>query len=456
MDHECAETFLRQFAEVQLRAAPGETRFQPVRWRVSTVGNALVRTGALDVGVADAIDDDVEVALLVRNPRPSGPAEARRPLPARPLRATRHLPFRPGPAWSRYQTGGAGTTPRPQPLSAPDRIIPLDLRIPLGLGQDRCLLHLLAFFWSGAAAWFPVYIRLTDPPPTPQPPGRFPSVLDLMRGMTMTDDTGASYRLGFAGGGNDQEGLRGEFRIHPHPPPGIGWVEITPAGEPAVRVKLTGTSPRPALMVSPAARTPGEYLLHTYAARLLGRGDAPLVEMLGDLVAALLAVGVLSPLSPVPGQLARLCERQGARGHGIISPPAREEDLPEQWRADARGQPRVPHPRDRFASAVLALPELDGVRLTVIGLVNSSARTTLHAHVAGFPAERRDDTLPILWIRDDRDGWHATGLSSWSSDGGVSRVQLTVWPPLNRASAIDILAYGQSAEVRTTLPLTWR
>jgi hypothetical protein len=456
MDHESAETFLRQFAEVQLRGAPGETRFQPVRWRVSTVGNALVRTGALEVRVADEVDDDVELALLVRNPRPSGSAQGRRQLPARPGRGTRHLPYRPGPARARYQTAVAGTSPRPRPGPASARITRLDLRFALGLGQDRCLLHLLAFFWSGTAAWFPIYIRLTDPPPAPQPPGRFPSVVDLLRGITMTDDTGASYRLGFAGGGNDQEGLHGELRIDPHPPPGIRWVEITPPGEPAVRVKLTETGPGPALMVSRAARTPGEYLLHTYAARLLGRGDAPLVEMLGDLVAALLAVGALSPLSPVPGQLARLCERQGARGHGITAPPAREDELPEQWRADARGQPRIPYPRDRFASAVLALPELDGVRLTVIGLVNSSARTTLHAHVAGFPAERRDDTLPILWIRDDRDGWHATGLSSWSSDGGASRVQLTVWPPLNRASAIDVLAYGQSAEVRTTLPLIWR
>ena len=44
---------------------------------------------------------------------------------------------------------------------------------------------------------------------------------------------------------------------------------------------------------------------------------------LGDIIAALEAVDVLPPLSPVPARLAALCASLGIGGHGIAVPPAR-------------------------------------------------------------------------------------------------------------------------------------
>jgi hypothetical protein len=446
MDSERAETVLRRFAEAQLRGMPHDGR-SDAGWRVGIVGNALVRTGALDVGVADAIDDDVELALAVRELRLTGP----RPH-TRHISGTRQIRYQQGPPQSHFGAAQAGRPPRRQPRPAPDSIVPLDLPIPLGPADSRGVLHLIAFFRSGAAAWFSIHAHLADH----RLGSSFSSLIGLINAMSMTDDTGASYQLSFSGGGNDDQGFHGQLDLVPDPPPRIGWAKLTSPDQPAVRVSLADPVQGPAITVTQVTHTPGEYLLCSYAGRLLGRGNLPLVEMLGDLVTALRAVGALSPLSPVPGQLARLCERQGVYGHGITAAPARDEDMPEPWRADAGAQPSAPHPQNRFAGAAVALPELDGVRLTIIGLGNGSAHTTLHVHVAGVPVDRRDDTLPALWIRDERDGWHATHLSSWSSTAGETRAHLTVWPPLNRAAAIDILACGQSAEVRTTLPLIWR
>jgi hypothetical protein len=99
--------------------------------------------------------------------------------------------------------------------------------------------------------------------------------------------------------------------------------------------------------VSAATASPGEHLLHAIAARLLAAppaippdtrlhpaapGPGPVTtaaDGLGDVIAALQAVGALSPLSPVPGQLAALCARLHVSGHGITAPPVR--DLPGPW-----------------------------------------------------------------------------------------------------------------------------
>jgi hypothetical protein len=439
MDSERAETVLRRFAEAQLRGMAHERR-SDARWRVSVIGNALVRIGALDVRVANAIDDDVELALAVREPLPTG------------TRKGRQVRYGSGMSRSHFRAALPGGPPGRQPRPVPDSIVPLDLPIPLRLGEDRCVLYLNALFRSGAAAWLSVHLRLT----TPSPGSSFTSAVSLMNAMSMTDDTGASYQLKFTGGGTEDQGFHGHLDIVPDPPAGIGRVRLTSPGQPEIRVNLADASPGPAVTVTPVTQTPGEYLLGMYAGRLLSRGNLPLAQVLGDLVSALLAVGALSPGSPVLAQLARLCERQGAHGCGITAVPARDEEMPEPWRTDASAQPTVPHPQNRFAAATVTLPELDGVRLTVIGVGNDSTHTTLHVHVDGAPVDRRDDALPIVWVRDERDGWHATHLSGWTTSGSETRAHLVLRPPLNRACAIDILACGQSAEVRTTLPLIWR
>ena len=90
---------------------------------------------------------------------------------------------------------------------------------------------------------------------------------------------------------------------------------------------------------------------------------------LGDIVAGLEAADVLSPLSPVPARLAALCASLGIGGHGIAAAPA--DDLPEPWLSLlAHYQRRKPDPapvRDGYAAVAAALPELDGIRLALLG-----------------------------------------------------------------------------------------
>jgi hypothetical protein len=487
MDRECAEVFLRRFAEVQLRRASldGGSR---ARWRVSTVGNALVRAGALDASVAEAIDEDVEFALTVREPHPPVPRRRQPGGQSRPVRVARTLhyqagtsqagsfqAFQPGvpqasrpqarssAAMARIWIAGPQGRSRQQPRRTADHVVPLDIEIQVASDEGRWVLYLLAFCQGDGGAWFTMYLRPADrvadqPDELPSAPHlgtRFSSVVDLMNSLRMTDDTRADYQLTFRGGGNEDQGFHGQLDILPDPP-SVRWAEITAPGQSAVRVDLTGVGDRPAITLTQETHTPGEYVLHAYAARLLGQGALHLADVLGDLVAALRACGALSSLSPVPGQLARLCELHDVRDHGIAAAPARDEDLPEPWRIDTRWVPAAPYPRNCFAAATVVLPELDGIRLTILGLTSTAMQTWLHIHATGVAMSHRNDNLPVLWIRDDLGGWHATFPGNWSSADGESRAHLTVSPPLNRASAIDILLCGRTAEVRATLPLRWR
>ena len=443
MDRERAEAHLRRFAEVQLRCLPLDGP-EDASWRVSAVGKALTEAGTLDTDVAEAVNADFEFALAVRGRR---------------LRDTARVWHMRGTSIRRpgRQRPPAGSA---QPPPGPDRIVPLDLRLSLGSGEDRHELHLLAFGQGERGAWFAAHVRPANPPPNPHPDGltRPPfsaPIKDLLGATETTDDSGTSYQLMFHDG-YQQHGFHAQLGIHPDPPPEISWAEITPAGEAAVRVDLAGTRPGPETTLTPAVLTSGEFLLHTYAARLLGQGALPVADMLGVIVAALRESGAVPPVSPVPGQLAALCERYGHYGHGISAPPVRDEDLPEPWRPDPGEAPSGPYPQDRFATAAVALPELDGVRLTILSLSNGVTQTLLHLHAAGLPTARRHDSLPVLWLRDDRGSWHATEFDSWTSDGYESMARLLIWPPLNRVRAVDILACGRSAEVRTTLPLHWR
>ncbi len=175
---------------------------------------------------------------------------------------------------------------------------------------------------------------------------------------------------------------------------------------------------------------------------------------------------MLSPASPVPGQLAGLCTRLGLSGHGITAPPA---GLPEPWesmltRYHCRKPYQVPAPGS-WAAPVAELPELDGTRVTILGLHHGEFHTILHTLVSGVTLE--DDwkysrvvrPLPVLWIQDNSGRWHTTqteGISHPVVNGKVV-LWLRIRPPLDRSTTwIDVVATGQSAEARATLPLRWK
>jgi hypothetical protein len=257
-----------------------------------------------------------------------------------------------------------------------------------------------------------------------------------------------------------------------------------------VRIDLTPGNGPPAgagVTVREEGTSPGEHLLHQMATRLLLLALAfpheirldPAVpgpdrfscvaDGLGDAIAALQACGAMCALSPVPGQLAALCANLDVTGHGITARPARQ--LPEPWLSMLahyhRRQPEQTPGRDGCAAAATALPELDGIRLAILGLHNSEGRTVLYGHASGMtpggfdgPPDVESDFPLRLWVRDSHGRWHATRAAprGWSAeDHSEITLSLEVVPPLSRATAwIEVLAAGQSAQARATLPLRWQ
>jgi hypothetical protein len=132
-----------------------------------------------------------------------------------------------------------------------------------------------------------------------------------------------------------------------------------------------------------------------------------------------------------------------------------------------RRQPEQALGRDGCAAAAVALPELDGIRLAILGLHNFDGRTVLYGHASGMTPGGRDgppdveSDFPLrIWIRDCAGRWHATRATrrGWSAeDGSEMTMRLEVVPPLSRATTwIEVLATGQSAQARATLPLRWQ
>ena len=183
------------------------------------------------------------------------------------------------------------------------------------------------------------------------------------------------------------------------------------------------------MTAGPATASLSDHVLHAVAARLLAKDDllgfppresaprprplAPGAEGFGDVIAARQAAGALFPLSPVPGQFAALCGRQHFTGHGITAPPAR--DLPEPWLSMLahyhRGQAGTAPAADGGAAAAVALPDLDGITLAILGLHNCQGRTVVHMHASG-PMNQVSYTptelyyWPVTWIRDNGGRWH--------------------------------------------------
>ena len=186
----------------------------------------------------------------------------------------------------------------------------------------------------------------------------------------------------------------------------------------------------------------------------------------GDIIGALQAADALSPLSPVPARLATLCASLDLNGHGITVPPA--HDLPEPWLSllahYQRRKPDPPQMRDGYAALAASLPELDGIRLTLLGLQHTQGGSALHVLAQGQTPEPRPGPLDIdmsfplsLWLRDSGGRWHAARRDRCHRAGLESAIRLRLVPPLTRpADWVEVLAGGRSAEVRATLPLCWR
>jgi hypothetical protein len=517
MNREGAETYLRLLAEAALRRSVEAAREQPGpvdpgghRGRLLPVGQALAAVGAMDLVTLEEILVDFNLAMNVRQLAVLADQDAGQE-PGQPGRAARAarllaqgqsigqlaLPWAvrmrlgqspggsgtagPGPGPSSPGTGGpeTGTGTGTGPGDAPaERFVPVGLSLPFRDGGVSGALYLMAFVHTGAGARFFAVWNL-----------RAPALQDasLIRfGLfTVTDDRGARYTLEFTPSGDS--GWTSELGLRPAPPPGTRWLDVTAPGSKPVRVALDLACPAvPEPPASEAQFSPGEMLLVMLAERLLTAvPDYPYsrwrprpgvtppalrnrAARLGDIVAALEAADVLSPLSPVPARLATLCASLDIAEHGITAPPARQ--LPEPWLSVlAHYQRRKPDPvplLEGYAAMTADLPELDGIRLTLLGLHHTDGGSALHVLVRGRRPGTHlgplsiDLTLPLsIWLRDSGGRWHCARVAEQHrtepKDGELT-MRLQLVPPLTRATpSAEILARGQSAEVRITVPLRW-
>ena len=463
MDRERAETYLRRLIEAELRrvaAAPdGRAAEAAAIVRAARVANALIAAGRLGGEIAGQLIDDLRLALGVR--RAEWPGGANDPaLRSRQLLSGRH-PAMPRAAVPALPSAAASTP-------AADRVVPVGQLI--GVGDGEICLLAYAQTEAGAlltlvAAGGPFGMMELVEPVAGSPAGRI-RLLPPFGPFTATDAAGTSYRLLYRGSGTP----RGEctVRLSPAPPRDLRWLDLrTALGGPAVRIDLNRPPASTEVTIREAAASPGEILLRNLAMYLLTEPPAgssgPLTEIvdgLGDVLAALRAAGALSPLSPVPSQFAALCAQLNLAGHGITAPPAR--DLPAPWLsllADRRRRKPRPVPGHAgYAVAAVGLPELDGVRVCLLGLRNSGGGTVAYVYVSrqawpSYWGPAQLNMAPAIWIRDSGGRWHGTRFTR----SGDIAMRLQVVPPLRPGTTwIEIFAAGQSAEVRATVPLRWR
>jgi hypothetical protein len=280
--------------------------------------------------------------------------------------------------------------------------------------------------------------------------------------LAAVDDQGTAYQLSYNGSGTPEQAA-GRYELHPAPPEGAQWLDVTAgSGQTAVRIDLTAPPESTLATTEPASASPAELLLYRVADGLLAYWEpdrrivTSRVAGLGDKVAALEAAGALPAGSPVPGQLAALCERLGVTGHGIAAAP--RPDLPQTWTSvlahHLRGDPG-PGPGAPAASAAFAaaLPELDGVRYAVAGLHTGYGQTLLHVVAYGLAANLSARPGASWWLRDEAGQRHVTALLS----GDESHLLMHVVPTINPATAhvLELLVDGHAAQIRARLPVTW-
>jgi hypothetical protein len=472
MNREGAETYLRLLAEAEMREAlsadaPGSADAPVATFpvKVTRVAWVLTVVDALDRKTAEDVLADVQLALDVRHRLEPAAKPTGRP----------GIRFRAavGPVAQGSGSASAGT---------PDRHVPVGRTLPFHDDMVSGELDLISFSHTARGARFTVSWRIRNllgPSPAEWPFFKF----------IARDDREHRYRPDFEMVGPPESVCY--LSLDPEPPRDIRWLDVTTPGEAAVRISLEREGPLTldgaGAQVRETGLSAGEHLLGQIAARLLATvpqdldpgAISDLATGLGETVVALEAAEALSPLSPVPGQLAALCAWLHVSGPGITALPAHE--LPEPWFSllahYLRRKPDTVPAHDGFATVTAVLPELDGIRLVLLGVHNGDGRSWLHAQASGrLPEEQYgpfglDSSLPLsVWVRDSGGQWHAAPPAYWFPDSGSHHVHwarrpggageraltLQLVPPLARSTPwIEVLAAGPSAEVRARLPLRW-
>jgi hypothetical protein len=475
---ERAETYLRLLAETELRRAgdqlrgldaaagpgdwadPGMAPFaaaEGAHWRVVRAGRILAAAGALDWDFLDRFAGELFSAITVRSRIELSWYRRRRVL---------HTLF---------AAPGSRTLPSGR-VSWAMRVTPIGRALRVASGGPPSVLHFMSLVRVSGGAAITVAMRTRrrlrwpqDGPGTDLPiSGTGPHQLPYDQ-LWAVDDQGTRYAVRFEGDSSSilAATWRGIARLSPVPRPGTRRLDLVGDGTRLIRLPLgppaEGGRPAALPVTEPAALRPGERLLMLEADRILASGDArgPVQGPdPGEIITVLTDAGALAAGSPVPGQLAALCQRLGAAGHGITVPPAAA--IPAPWASVLahRGAPVPAGSPDVFAPLACVLPDVDGARFALAGLSTAAGQSHLHVVGSGMPplADRfAHNWRPGFswWLRDGAGHWHvATPGEPWASWDGPQAFGLRLTPPLTTIpDTAEVVVTGPATRVRATVPI---
>ncbi len=471
MDDERAETYLRLRAEAELRRAgdqlraldaaagtdvwsdPGMSPFataEGAHWKVIRAGRILVAAGALDQECLDRVAGDLHAAIKIRS---------RLLLNWDRRRGVLHR--------------GSFTPPGPRPpsgtVAGPPRVTPIGRTLEVASDRAPAALHLMSLVRTKTEALITAAMRMRWPPDGSslelEVTGAGPHHLPYGQ-LWAVDDQGTRYTVRFEGGPGAAVTWRGLARLSPVPPRTAQRLDLV--GDGTLLVELPLRPPpaygrRPAPPPEPVAIPAAERLLMLEADRILATGDArgPVQGPdPGEIIAVLLQAGAIAADSPLPGQLAALCQRLGAAGHGITVPPASE--IPAHWASviARRDAPAPAEGAELFAPFAATLPDIDGARFALAGLSTAAGESHLHVVSRGLPplADRfaYHWTPGFSWWLSDRAGnWHvATPGEPWASPDGTQAFRLRLTPPLAAIpDTAEVVITGPATRVRVAIPV---
>lgn len=476
MSDERAETYLRLRAEVELRQAadrlrgldaavrpddradPGMAPFgtaEGALWKVIRAGRILVAAGALEEDVLTRFSTDLQRAIQARS------------------RILLNWDRRRGVL---YHNSYIATPSSPAPPSGPCdramRVVPLGraLRVPSDRGpavlaRGPSVLHLMSLVRTGTEAVITAALRM--PWSQDRAVRELVSPCDLPYGqLWAVDDHGTHYPAGFRSGKGWAGTWPGIIRLSSMPPADVRRLDLVGDGTHLIRLAL-GSSARGRHAVpwtaEPAAVAPGERLLVLEAERILASGDArgPAEGPIpGEIITVLTETGVIAPDSPVPGQLAALCRRLGAAGHGITIPPAAR--IPEPWASviTHRDAPALADGPEVFAPLACVSPDVDGAQFALAGLSTAGGESYLHVVGKGMAplADRFAwNWTPGFswWLRDGTGNWHVAAAGEPHTVGDdIQAFRLRLTPPLAAVpDAAEVVVTGPATQIRATVPI---
>jgi hypothetical protein len=477
MGDERAETYVARLAEAELRRVSAEVRRSDAAagdpwtadprlipfgllggatWKVVRAGWILVAAGVLDRDYVDDVGGDLGAAIKVRS-RLLLNWDRRRGMLHRTIFEPRIPPPSPGA--------------RP-----PMRVTPVGRALRAASDRAPWTLHFMALMRTGTEAVITVAMRmhwpLEGPGATPANPDQLP--YDQLGAV---DDQGTRYTVRFEGGRSETATWLGHARLSPAPPPDTRWLDLTGDGTRLIRLPLEEPVPPGRRSAPPAtervALEPGERLLVLEAEHILTTGDAtggargqiggpsP-----GEIITVLIEAGGIAAGSPLPGQLAALCQRLGATGHGITVPPA--EELPAPWASVITHREAPADIPEVYAPLACVLPDVDGARFALAGLSTIAGETHLHVISSGMAqlaGRFQWNWTPGFswWLRDRAGNWHVgtpgepdtygDGMSVYTFGDGMQAFWLRLTPPLAVPGPAEIVVTGPATRARATLDL---